>query len=210
MHCLRCGAELAEDKVSCNYCGFLEDIVNPKKPAEVKPKKVMVEPPQVCYAGFIQRTAAIVFDLCILVGGEGLLASLISGVILLMSFIGGQPVDFHIIGSFAVGFGVVFSFGLNWFYFTWLESSKFQATFGKKIMGLAVLDVHCQRITFGQANVRYWSKIISTALLFGGFWMMLFFKKNQTLHDFIAGTIVIQQSAGIFRRSRKLELEVVK
>jgi uncharacterized RDD family membrane protein YckC len=162
-------------------------------PKTVQTKSDMGEQVQVCYSGFWRRTSAIFLDAFILIGGEGLLASIISGLIVLMSLIGGHHVDFNIIGSFAVGFGVVFAFGLDWFYFTWLESSKLQATLGKKIMGLKVTDIAGQKITFSQANVRYWSKVLSALILFGGFWMMFFFKKKQTLHDWIAGTTVIKQ-----------------
>ena len=60
-------------------------------------------------------------------------------------------------------------------------------------MGLIVQDLHRQQITFGQANVRYWGKVLSALILLGGFWMMNFMKKKQTLHDKLAGTVVIQQ-----------------
>ncbi len=209
MHCLRCGAELAEDQVACSNCGFLEEIMGQKTPKKDQPKSEMGESAQV-YSGFWRRAAAIILDICILAGGEGLLASIISGLILLMSLIGRHHVDFHIIGSFAVGFGLVFAFGLNWIYFTWFESSKLQGTLGKKIMGLVVADADDQGITFGQANARYWSKILSALFLLAGFWMMFFMKKKQTLHDLIAGTIVIKQRDERFRRRRVPKLEAVE
>jgi uncharacterized RDD family membrane protein YckC len=193
LHCLRCGAELAENQVGCSHCGFLEDILNQKEQPKAESKPETDGFDRDAYSGFWRRFSAVILDFLILVLSEGLLASVISGVILLMSFAGGHHVDFHIIGSFAVGFGSVFSFVLNWLYFTWFESSKFQATLGKKMMGLIVSDLHHHKITFGQANARYWSKALSAAILLGGFWMMAFMKRKQTLHDLLARTVVIRQ-----------------
>lgn len=200
MHCLRCGAELADDELVCTKCGFLEDIINSTKQKEVKPKPVK-DVSERYYAGFWRRGSALILDFLILIGGEALLAAVIGGLILLMSAISGHHVDLHIISAFAVGFGVVFALALNWAYFTWFESSKYQATLGKKIMGLTVVDLDSKRIPMGQANIRYWGKLLSMLILFGGFWMMVFIKKKRTLHDLIAGTMVIKQGKKVPEKS---------
>jgi uncharacterized RDD family membrane protein YckC len=204
MHCLRCGAKLAEDEVGCSKCGFLEDIGNMKS-KKVEPKSTKGVSDKSIYAGFWWRGIALILDLLILIGGEALLAAIIGGLILLMSAISGHHVDLHIIHSFAVGFGVVFAFALNWVYFTWFESSKYQATLGKKIIGLIVADLDGQIISLGGANIRYWSKAISALILFGGFWMMVFSKKKRTLHDLIAGTVVLKQEG---RALSKIKLKL--
>jgi uncharacterized RDD family membrane protein YckC/ribosomal protein L40E len=205
MHCLRCGAELADNELACAKCGYLEEITRDVKQKKVKLRRVKAVPDRP-YAGFVRRSAALILDFLILIGGEVLLAALIGGLILLMAAVGNHDIDFDIIRSFAVGFGVVFSFAINWIYFTWFESSKYQATLGKKIMGLIVADQDGKRIYFGQANFRYWGKILSTLILFGGFWMMAFFKNKRTLHDLLAGTMVLKQKSSAPKKEATIEL----
>lgn len=45
---------------------------------------------------------------------------------------------------------------INWLYFSILESNaNFQATLGKKIFKLKVVNIHDRKITFGQASGRF-------------------------------------------------------
>lgn len=80
----------------------------------------------------------------------------------------------------------------QWLYFTIFEISGWQATPGKKVLGLKVTDMAGQQIGFGQANIRYWSKIISALILLIGFIMIAFTEKKQGLHDIFAKTLVIK------------------
>jgi uncharacterized RDD family membrane protein YckC len=81
----------------------------------------------------------------------------------------------------------------SWIYFAGLESSEWQATVGKKILGMKVTDYTGERINFVKATIRYVSKILSSFILMIGFIMVAFTAKKQGLHDFIAGTTVINQ-----------------
>jgi uncharacterized RDD family membrane protein YckC len=81
---------------------------------------------------------------------------------------------------------------ITWLYFTISESSPWQATLGKKLLGLKVADEAGNRIGFGKANGRYWSKILSALILCIGFIMVAFTEKKQGLHDKIAGTLVFK------------------
>ena len=54
------------------------------------------------------------------------------------------------------------------------------------------MDENGERISFGRANGRYWSKILSAFILCIGFLMAGFTKKKQGLHDIIAGTLVVK------------------
>ena len=78
----------------------------------------------------------------------------------------------------------------SWIYFAGLESSVWQATIGKKMLGMKVTDVAGQRINFVKATVRYVAKILSSFILMIGFIMVAFTAKKRGLHDFIAGTFV--------------------
>jgi uncharacterized RDD family membrane protein YckC len=82
---------------------------------------------------------------------------------------------------------------LNWLYYALLESSAWQATLGKKALGLEVTDLQGMRIGFGRATGRFFAKIISGIILFMGFIMAGFTEKKQALHDMIAGTLVIRK-----------------
>jgi len=94
-----------------------------------------------------------------------------------------------------VGLGAplgLISLGSWWLYFTLLESSSLQATLGKSVFGLKVVDDQGQRIGWGKANARYWSKILSTIILYIGFFMIGWTQRKQGLHDKIAETYVIK------------------
>ena len=92
------------------------------------------------------------------------------------------------------GLGYVIGILVQWLYFTVSESSTWQATLGKKMFGIRVTDMEGNKISFGKANGRYWSKIISAIILFIGFIMVAFTKKKQGLHDIIAGTLVMRKA----------------
>lgn len=85
----------------------------------------------------------------------------------------------------------VINFTIGWLYFALQESGKDKATFGKKAMNIEVTDLEGNRITFWQATVRYFGKNLSLLFLGIGFFMMLWDDKKQTLHDKLAGTLVV-------------------
>ena len=72
-----------------------------------------------------------------------------------------------------------------------LESSKVQATVGKYLMGIQVVDQNGGRIFFSTGIVRYLMKIVSSMMCFLGYVLALFSERKQTLHDLVAGTVVI-------------------
>lgn len=81
---------------------------------------------------------------------------------------------------------------LNWLYYACLESSKSQATLGKRIVGIKIVDYNGKRITFGRASGRHFSKLISALILGVGFLMIAFTSEKQGLHDIIAKCYVIK------------------
>lgn len=83
----------------------------------------------------------------------------------------------------------------SWLYFATFESSPWQATPGKKVLGLRVTDLEGGRLSFIRASGRYFGKIISS-LLFGiGFVMAGFTEKKQALHDMLAGCLVLREAS---------------
>ena len=111
-------------------------------------------------------------------------AAIIDGLILIIP-------NFLIQYTMGEGVGDVLSIIMSWLYAALQESGPAQATIGKKAMGLKVTYMNGYRISFGQATGRYFGKIISTLILLIGYFMMLWNEKSQTLHDKMAGTLVV-------------------
>jgi len=78
-------------------------------------------------------------------------------------------------------------------YFAGMESSLRQATYGKMMFGVKVVDENGFRISFWHAVGRYFAKYLSIFTLFIGFLMAAFTKKKQALHDMVAKTLVIKE-----------------
>jgi len=126
------------------------------------------------YAGFWNRAAAIFID--------GIIIGIPMKV--LETFFNDSQEGIIIVG--------LLGFIVRWLYFALQESSPAQATIGKKALGIKVVDLNGNQISFAKATGRYFGKIISSAILFIGFFMAGFTEKKQALHDMMAGTLVIK------------------
>jgi uncharacterized RDD family membrane protein YckC len=76
-------------------------------------------------------------------------------------------------------------------YFTLLESSRLQATFGKLLLGIRIVDLSGKRISLARGVGRFFAKALSGQVLLIGYFMAAFSEKKQTLHDLLAGTLVV-------------------
>ena len=145
-----------------------------------------MESQPVTYAGFWIRFGAAFID--------GLIMYVIQTVITL-AFFGGmmmQPEYYQSSGTSAIVSYYVIVFGMNLVYFSIMESSSYQATFGKRALGLKVVDKNFERLTLANAVGRYFAKIPSALILGIGYIMAGFTEKKQALHDMIAGTYVVK------------------
>ncbi len=88
---------------------------------------------------------------------------------------------------------IVLQYLIGWIYSASMESGNNKATIGKQAVGIMVTDLNGGRLTFSAASTRYWSKIISGLILLIGYFMMLWDDKKQTLHDKLAGAVVIMK-----------------
>jgi len=79
-------------------------------------------------------------------------------------------------------------------YFSLMESSKYQATLGKMAVGIVVVGEDGNKISFGRAIGRYFSKIISGIILMIGYIMAGLDSRKQALHDKIASTFVVYKN----------------
>ena len=75
----------------------------------------------------------------------------------------------------------------SWLYFAAFESSRWQATPGKKVLGLRVTDLEGRRLSFIRASGRYFGKIISWLLLGVGFVLAGFTEKKQSFARYARG-----------------------
>jgi uncharacterized RDD family membrane protein YckC len=95
---------------------------------------------------------------------------------------------------------ILFAAG-SWLYWALLESSEWQATLGKKALGLYVTDLDGKRTTFGRTSGRFWSgRGISFVPSIGGLYYLIdcimagFTEKKQALHDMIASCLVLRKA----------------
>lgn len=94
-----------------------------------------------------------------------------------------------------------------WLYFSVFESSRLQATPGKLALGIRVTDLEGNRIGFGRATGRFFSKIVSGLILDIGYIMAAFTSRKQALHDMMAGTLVIYVRGQQFEQSRETPIQ---
>jgi uncharacterized RDD family membrane protein YckC len=67
-------------------------------------------------------------------------------------------------------------------------------TLGRLLLGLRLVDTHGLAPAPSRAIVRALLSVVSFGLFLGGFWMALFDRHGQTLHDKLTSTFVIQPS----------------
>ena len=142
------------------------------------------------FAKFWQRILASMIDnvICLLTGG--VLAGF-SGYVLGFSL---PDISRYMMENVAFGSGIFLFLLMRWLYFTLFESSEYQTTPGKMVFGIKITDKNGSQISFGRANIRYWSKTLSLMMLGFGFLLAAFTKKKQGLHDLIAKTLVLKNN----------------
>ncbi|WP_042349116.1 RDD family protein [Bacillus massiliigorillae] len=147
----------------------------------------------VTYASFGRRLAAYLIDGMILSAIISTLAAL--GILSLI----GVNLDLSQLQdpsySLANNKGYLFAtFIVGTLYYTLLQSSKWQATIGKKLLGVKVVTLEGDRISFFRAIIRHLVMFSISSLFYFGFIMALFTKRKQTLHDLLAKTLVIKET----------------
>ena len=160
------------------------------------------EVPRVEYAGFWLRLFAFVIDNVIV--GVGFVLILIPVIFLtplrnLLSEIhfNEDPSDV----GFVAFIGLIFlaatvSLLVTWLYHALMESSEWQATVGKKALGMVVTDMEGKRVTFWRSTGRHFGKMLTNLIpMFIGYIMAGFTEKKQTLHDMLAGCVVLHKNS---------------
>ncbi|HQS85078.1 MAG TPA: RDD family protein [Alphaproteobacteria bacterium] len=78
-----------------------------------------------------------------------------------------------------------------WLYFSFFESSKYQATPGMMLLSMRIEDYQKKRISFWRATGRFFASYLSSLFLCIGYIMIAFTPRKQGLHDYIAKTLVV-------------------
>jgi uncharacterized RDD family membrane protein YckC len=192
LYCPKCGSEVTEGAISCGACGQpIARGENSEPDASPETASTMARRPMV-YAGFWLRAAAYLLDSIVLgfVVGIFILGPLMerAGISpdnpwVLFTGTSRQVIAINLLGTMA-----------SWLYWALLESSRWQATLGKRMLGLEVTDLAGHRISFARATGRYFGKAASALLLFVGFMMAGFTEKKQALHDMFASCLVLKKT----------------
>jgi uncharacterized RDD family membrane protein YckC len=88
--------------------------------------------------------------------------------------------------------GLAVIYVLRGIYYTFAESSQFQATLGKYWCGLVVTNSEYDSLARADAAKRYIYRLLSCLTGGIGFLMMMFTRRKQTLHDAAAKTFVLK------------------
>ena len=143
-------------------------------------------PDRLVYADYLPRVGAYILDL-IFITVFGLILAVPLGFVLFAAL--GPEAGADVAQSVGNLLGLL----IGVCYYVGLETSEKQGTWGKQIVGIKVTDQNGRRLTVGRAFGRYFAHILTACSLGIGLLMPLFTEKRQTLHDMIAGCIVVDR-----------------
>jgi uncharacterized RDD family membrane protein YckC len=219
MFCSKCGASVEPGKPFCGACGqpvagyavgaqatrtgMTAPAANAPMPV-AQNSAVPAAASSVAYAGFWLRLVATIIDfviLCIplapiyMIIFAGKMRNIqdlqnVHDPAAVLTLVGPLIVLITAIGAVA-----------SWLYWALCESSGWQATLGKKVLGLTVTDLEGRRISFGRASGRFWAGrgVSSTIPYLGATYFAVdcicagFTAKKQAIHDMIASTLVLRK-----------------
>ncbi|HKW87120.1 MAG TPA: RDD family protein [Candidatus Acidoferrales bacterium] len=219
MFCSKCGGQLADSAAFCPTCGQPTGAQAPAPrgiplaPGGFTPATGAYPPPPpappttsasgyapaaltrvVVYAGFWLRFVAWLIDIILL--------DFVLGIVVVIPIMGSsmgniEPGNFfemlRVLGPKVQELQLI-TLAVAWLYYALMESSAWQATLGKKALGLEVIDLNGRRVTFGRATGRFFGKIISFPFTAGiGYIMAGFTARKQALHDMMASCLVIRK-----------------
>lgn len=153
------------------------------------------------YAGFWRRFVAFLIDSLFLSVIYLLLLIPLSGFILPRRNYEFREIDTSGVISMGTISSISSFFGyaefallvIGIFYHTFLESSRYQGTIGKRVLEIQVINYKGERLSFLKSLLRNVIKIISSIGFMIGYLMAGQTSKKQTLHDMIAHTLVVRK-----------------
>jgi uncharacterized RDD family membrane protein YckC len=216
MFCSKCGANVEPGKPFCGACGqpvagfsvgaqgsATQNTPGAMPAASYTSSPVPAAPPNVAYAGFWLRLVAAIIDGIVV----GIPLAPIFVLIFFSKFRNLQDLQtVHDPAAFMAVVGPLYILVLivaaiaSWLYWALCESSAWQATLGKKALGLSVTDLEGRRISFGRASGRFWvGRGVSVIPSLGGLYFAVdcicagFTARKQAIHDMIASCLVLRK-----------------
>jgi uncharacterized RDD family membrane protein YckC len=222
MFCSKCGANVPEGAAFCSACGqpvLTASAIPPAPPSPPAPWAPIATPPQpsayvpaaqpawqtsarppVGYAGFWLRVVAAIID--------GIVVSIPLAPFFFFFFASLIPSlmrsqdPMEVIAAVLprLMVFVLVTLAISWLYWSLLESSAWQATLGKKVLGLYVTDISGQPATFARTSGRFFAgRGLSYIPSIGGLYFLIscicagLTEKKQAVHDMIAGCLVLRK-----------------
>ena len=208
MHCSSCGVSVAEGTAFCGSCGcpIVGFSIAPSAPGSpvggtIAAPAGMVAVQTTNYAGFWLRFVAAFID--------GIILGIPLSVIAFLLIASAIPELTHTQDPMTIVISIlprimillVIYLIASWLYWGLMESSTWQATLGKKALGLYVTDLEGNRVTLGKASGRFFAgRGISIVPSIGGLYYLVdcimagFTEKKQALHDMIASCLVLRNA----------------
>ena len=195
IYCSQCGAQNGANAKFCQRCGAPVPRVGVSSPQSSAAVGYPAAVPSysAAYGGFWVRFVAVLIDAVVLSAALIPARIVFAGIFGLGAFHGRldrgdlRELLFVVLPAMQLLF-----VGASWLYEALLLSSPWQATLGKKALGLKVTDEFGSRITFLRATGRHFAKYLSVMTLCIGFMMAGFTERKRALHDIIAGTLVMK------------------
>jgi uncharacterized RDD family membrane protein YckC len=216
MFCAKCGANVEQGKAFCGACGqpVLGYSVGapstgvlpvPGASPGATPAHASPATPQqnVAFAGFWLRLVAAIID--------GVVLSIPLMPVFLLIFLGTfrnmqdvrsahDPTALWAMLGPRILLVLIVSAIASWLYWGLLESSAWQATLGKKALGLIVTDLEGRRANFARVSGRFWAgRGVSSIPYLGGTYFLIdcvcagFTARKQAIHDMIASCLVLRK-----------------
>ena len=200
MFCQRCGASIEGTPSYCPNCGA--PVASATAVAAAIPAAggyggaVATPGATPAYGGFWRRLAAMFLD--------GLLLNVVCFPISMMFMIPmttsmqAMRSEDYSPENLAQFFGVylmlaLVSTVLSWLYCALMMASARQATGGMMALDLIATDLQGRKLSFARASGRYFASIVTSFTIGIGYLLMLFTERRQTLHDLIAGTLIVRK-----------------
>ena len=160
------------------------------------------------YASLLKRFAALIVDMIVVLLLIGALEAALGAIWMPLDFIGSltrwiglrhafDSMIFHMPGFLRgepsdVPFPLMLA--VYALYHAAFEAGPRQATPGKMLFGIFVTDCNGRRISWRRGLGRGFGRIVSIVVCFLGLFIALLAPRNQTLHDMMASTLVLEPS----------------
>lgn len=142
------------------------------------------------YAGFWRRAAALLIDF---------VAMIVPLFILTTAARAGLALVFDANAALLSVANSILTTSFWWLYFAGMNSSRWQASIGKRALDMVIVDRRGRRLSFTRASLRFFAEYLSLITLFIGFFMAGWTQRKQSLHDLIVKTYVVRGSANTAR-----------